>query len=116
MAAGAPSGSDGPGGSDTASPNGNQGTTDPQAYLQAVHGQPHFQGLSDTNLDTLGTEVCQDFSKGATLDQTENDALHAVNDINASSGGDLDAQDAGFVIGAAVKELCPQYSDQLPGG
>jgi hypothetical protein len=94
----------------------------PAAFLQAVHSQPHFTGLSDSNLTALGNDVCQDYANGSTTSQVEQDALKAVDEINANDaesgnnpGGNLDTHDAGFLIGASVQALCPQYLDQLPG-
>lgn len=119
-AASSSSSSDTSASSDTTASSNTSTSTDPAAFLAAIKSQPHFSGISDANLTTLGNDVCKDFAQGGSLNATEADVVKGINEINANDeesgnnpGGSLTPEDAGFLIGASVKGLCPQYQSQL---
>ncbi len=116
---GGSSGSSGSSGSTGSS--GNSGGGDTSAYLTAMKTQPHFVGLSDSALTRLGRGVCSDFKGGSSFNAVASDAIDAKNKINSNDTKNgnpavLTDHDAGFLVGAAVKTLCPQYSSKLPTG
>lgn len=72
---------------------------------RVAFGLPATESGADADLLATGKSTCAGFSKGMDWD--------AVNEIAVMDGGRT-ADQAKLLIAAAVKGLCPQYSDRLP--
>lgn len=72
------------------------------AFLQASAGK--LPGSTKASRLKLGHSICESFKADAEWAQ----AVKSLTDAGAP------AEDAGYLIGASVKTLCPQYEDKLP--
>jgi hypothetical protein len=86
----------------TPKPSTNAPVTREDAYLIVMrHEYPQLKKTSDKVLLNAGHSVCDMYKAGYTFEEVAYAAI--------DSG--LDAQTAGFLIGASTAAFCPQYSD-----
>ena len=78
------------------------GADDVQGYLDALHERGIGAGSGDGTLVQAGQQVCDMIESGMTPMAT---AMRVYRDTDAS----IDAEDAGFIVGAAIGGLCPEY-------
>lgn len=72
-------------------------------YTNAVISEyPEFLGLEDDLVDA-GHRVCDDLKAGATLEDFAADSM--------AEG--IDAEQYGYILGAATYAFCPEYLDDL---
>lgn len=65
--------------------------------------------VSDTLIIALGSGACADFAGGNSVIQTIQDGVNVAN----HSGGMITPRQAGSIIGAAVRNICPQYMGSI---
>ena len=78
------------------------GADDVQGYLDALHSRGIGANSGDGGLVRAGMQVCDMIGSGMTPMAT---AMQVYRDTDAS----IDAEDAGFIVGAAIAGLCPEY-------
>lgn len=86
--------------------------TGPAAYLQAVRsaglGNLDVTGAPDRRLIVIGQTICDGMDR----------SLNYADSVNALMAGlkSITTRQASTLVGAAVRDLCPENSAQLPTG
>lgn len=81
-------------------------TDDVQNYIDALHSRGITAGHGDGTLVAAGQEVCNFVADGYTPMQTAEKLYYATDST-------IDSGDAGFIVGAAIANLCPEYLDRI---
>lgn len=81
-----------------------------QGYLNEVQTQSDLANVSSSTLVSLGNAACGDFDNGYSVEQVAQDGLNAV---EQNPGLGISDHDIGFIIGAAVVNICPQYTQEV---
>lgn len=72
---------------------------DVQNYLDALHSRGITAGHGDGTLVTAGEAICDYISQGHT-------PLEAAQQVYQKTDASINANDAGFIVGAAIANLC----------
>ena len=85
--------------------------TDEDYFITEVRssGNRYVDNASDYDLLDIGRQTCSLLDDGYTIDDIIT-YLVANNDSNSTSFLEFE----GIVIGAAVRNLCPEYTNQIP--
>jgi hypothetical protein len=77
-----------------------------QNYLDALHSRGISAGHGDGTLVAAGQEVCDYIADGYT-------PMKVAEKVYYATDSTIGAEDAGFIVGAAIANLCPVYLDLI---
>lgn len=80
---------------------------DVQGYLNALEGQGIYASSGEGTLVMAGQMVCNDLSEGSTPMQT-------ARKVYQSTDASFSSEDSGYLVGAAIAALCPEYLYMIP--
>ena len=78
---------------------------DVQLYLDLLHDRGISAGSGDGTLVRAGLEICDRLDAGRS-------AMSIAREIYAKTDVSITSEDAGAIVGAAVRGLCPEH---IPG-
>ena len=81
-------------------------TDDVQNYLDALDSRGITHPRGEGSLVTAGQEICNYVGGGHT-------PMQAAEKLYYATDSTIDSGDAGFIVGAAVANLCPEYLDLI---
>ena len=81
---------------------------DVQAYLDALHERGIYHDDGDGTMVAVGQGICDMIESGQP-------PILVARDVYRETPPDISAEDAGYIVGAAVAGLCPEYLYLIPG-
>ena len=83
---------------------------DVAGYLDALHSRGIYSHDGDNgDLVVYGEALCEGLAAGYT-------PLQEAAIVYRNSDTTIDAEDAGFIVGAAIANLCPEFLYLIPSG
>ena len=82
------------------------GADDVQGYLDALHRRGITASDGDGTLVQVGQEICELIALGRT-------PLSVAMQVYGETPASISAGDAGYMVGAAIGGLCPEYAGRL---
>ena len=79
---------------------------DVQGYLDTLHGHGFYHDDGDGRLVALGMDICDAVGEGWS-------PLSVAREVYQSTPAEIDSGDAGYIVGAAIGGLCPQYGSRI---
>lgn len=79
---------------------------DVQGFLNALHSRGITAGHGDGTLVTAGQLVCEYLDEGYT-------PMQAAREVYINTNASIGAEDAGFIVGSAIRYLCPENLDLI---
>jgi len=77
-------------------------------YLDKLHQRGIYGSDGDRSLLRAGLEVCNQLDNGKT-------PMQVASMVYAYTDESIDSGDAGYIVGAAIGGLCPEYSSLVSG-
>jgi hypothetical protein len=86
-------------------------TVDPDSQYVAdlTNADSYFGSVNRTALIALGRGVCSWFAEGDSVQTIDSTLINS----NETAGTPLSSTQLGYIVGAAVADLCPAYGNQI---
>lgn len=79
---------------------------DVQGFIDALHSRGIAAGHGDGTLVAAGQIVCNYIGEGHT-------PMQAAQEVYVQTDSSIDAEDAGYIVGSAIRYLCPEYLGRI---
>lgn len=76
---------------------------DVQLYLDLLHSRGIWAARGDGTLVRAGLEICDRLDVGRT-------PMSVAREVYAKTDESITSEDAGFIVGAAIRGLCPEHT------
>ncbi len=79
---------------------------DVQSYLDALHSEGFYHEDGDGMLVSIGMDICEYLGDGWP-------PMAVAREVYRNTPAEIDPGDAGYIVGAAIGGLCPQYAGMI---